>query len=406
MKKKVMFAFGTRPEAIKMAPVVLGFRQRPKEFECVVVVTAQHRQMLDQVLKLFEITPDHDLNIMSKGQTLESMTDLILRRLDDVFKKQNPNLVLVHGDTTTAFATALLAFYKRIPVGHVEAGLRSFDLWNPYPEEFNRRMVDMVSSLHFAPTASAEKHLLQESMSSSGIFVTGNTGIDALTHAIERIDTGHFGHTDGSLAALKGTGFVLITAHRRENFGKPMRDFCHAIRRLALERQSLHFVYPVHMNPNVQEPVKEILSGIANVHLLEPLEYSDFISLMKSCIFVVTDSGGLQEEAPAFGKPVLVLRKVTERPEAVESGTVRIIGTDTETVYRWMTQLLDDERLFSQMARAVNPYGDGKAAERTVEAVRYFYGMSRVRPPRFVPQERKGVTEEPVAQSFPGARAL
>lgn len=378
-----MCVFGTRPEAIKMAPVVLEFMKYQDDFKCIVVVTAQHRQMLDQVLNLFEIKPDYDLNIMSDGQTLKTVTILILEGLEKIFVLENPDLILVHGDTTTAFAASLAAFYKKIPIGHVEAGLRSFDMWNPYPEEFNRRMVDLVCHLHFAPTVLAEKNLLRESISSNGIFITGNTGIDALKLGIQKIESGYFSGIDTSLIRLAKEKFILITAHRRENFGQPLMDFCNAIKKLALERSSLHFIYPVHMNPNVKNPVKNILSGIFNIHLLEPLDYPNFIFLMKNAFFVVTDSGGLQEEAPALGKPVLVLRKVTERPEAVDAGTVKIIGTETEIVYQWMAQLLDDSDLFMQMANAVNPYGDGKAAQRTIGAVRYFYSMQNLRPPSF-----------------------
>ena len=381
--KKVLCIFGTRPEAIKMAPVILEFRKYQNEFKCVVVVTAQHRQMLDQVLSLFEIKPDHDLNIMTDGQTLKSITVLILEQLDHIFKTENPDLVLVHGDTTTAFAAALAAFYKRIPVGHVEAGLRSFDIWNPYPEEYNRRVIDLTCCLHFAPTDLAEKNLLAESVVSQGIFVTGNTGIDALKLSVQKIESGHFYGIDQPLATLSKEKFVLITAHRRENFGKPLVDFCNAIKKIALERETIHFIYPVHMNPNVQNSVKNILSGMHNIHLLDPLDYPNFVFLMKNCLFVVTDSGGLQEEAPSLGKPVLVLRKVTERPEAVEAGTVRIIGTETKVVYHWIRHLLDDQNLFLKMANAVNPYGDGKASARTVEAVRYFYGMQTLKPISF-----------------------
>lgn len=381
--KKVLCIFGTRPEAIKMAPVILEFRKYQNEFNCVVVVTAQHRQMLDQVLSLFEIKPDHDLNIMTDEQTLKSITVLILERLDHIFASEHPDLVLVHGDTTTAFAAALAAFYKRIPVGHVEAGLRSFDIWNPYPEEYNRRVIDLTCCLHFAPTALAEKNLLAESVVSQGIFVTGNTGIDALKLSVQKIESGHFYGVDQSLVTLSKEKFILITAHRRENFGEPLVDFCNAIKKLALERETIHFIYPVHMNPNVQNPVRNILSGIHNIHLLDPLDYPNFVFLMKHCLFVVTDSGGLQEEAPSLGKPVLVLRKVTERPEAVEAGTVKIVGTETKVVYQWISQLLDDQNLFLKMANAVNPYGDGKASARTVEAVRYFYGMQDLKPTSF-----------------------
>lgn len=383
MKKKVMCIFGTRPEAIKMAPVVLGFKKYQAEFISIVVVTGQHREMLDQVLNLFEINPDYDLDVMSEEQTLKSVTIRILDRLDYILTVENPDLILVHGDTTTAFAAALAAFYKKIPIGHVEAGLRSFDIWNPYPEEFNRKAVDLVCSLHFAPTALAEKHLLCESVLPQSIFVTGNTGIDALKLCIEKIEKNFLKKISDLIIKIAETEFILITAHRRENFGQPLINFCYAIKKLALERKHLHFVYPVHMNPNVHNTVKNILSTIDNVHLFDPLDYPDFIYLIKHSLFVVTDSGGLQEEAPALGKPVLVLRNVTERPEAVEAGTVKVIGTDTEIIYWWMVQLLDNKELFFQMANSINPYGDGKATERTIEAIRYFYEMQSLRPTPF-----------------------
>lgn len=366
-----------------MAPVVLAFQERPKEFRCRVIVTAQHRQMLDQVLALFDIRSDHDLNIMQDGQTLTDITVRSMERLGPVFQKEKPDLVLVHGDTTTTLAATLAAFYRKIPVGHVEAGLRSYDFMNPFPEEANRRIADSLCSVHFAPTPRSRSQLRKENIGPESIFVTGNTGIDALKIGLKRIDQGLFKEPDPTLMELSKERFILVTAHRRENFGKPLEDFFGAMRRVAEDRPEVHFIYPVHMNPNVTEPAHRILSNLKNVHLLKPLDYADFLFLMRKSAIVVTDSGGLQEEAPSLGKPTLVLRKVTERPEAVRAGTVRVVGTDTDVVYRWIVRLLDDKQIYGRMANSVNPYGDGKAAERTIEAIRYYFGMRKNRPPEF-----------------------
>ncbi len=379
-----MCIFGTRPEAIKMAPVIAALESDPA-FTPRIVVTAQHREMLDQVLALFGVRPHHDLNIMSAGQSLKTITMRVLEKLDAVINSERPEMILVHGDTTTAMVGAMAAFYRQVPVGHVEAGLRSFDIQNPFPEEFNRRVVDACCRLHFAPTSLARRNLIQEGLPAAGIFVTGNTGIDALQIGIRRLASG--GHRQVSSAVKRaGAGrFILITAHRRENFGQPLQDFCRAVRQLARERPDIGFVYPVHLNPQVQLPVRRILGPLKNVSLLPPVDYGGLLHLMARCAFVVTDSGGLQEEAPSLGKPVLVLRNVTERPEAILAGTVRLVGTDTRNVRKWITRLLDDRRLFSQMAHAVNPYGDGRAAHRTVEALRCYFGMRQSRPRDFRP---------------------
>jgi UDP-N-acetylglucosamine 2-epimerase (non-hydrolysing) len=381
--KRVLAVFGTRPEAVKMAPVILALRERAREFDCKVVVTAQHRDMLDQVLALFDLRCDHDLNIMTDGQTLTDVNARALRGLEPILKREAPDLVLVHGDTTTTLAAAVAAFYQKIPVGHVEAGLRTHDLMNPYPEEFNRRAADAVSTLHFAPTPLSKRNLIRERVPAGGIFITGNTGIDALRLVVARMRAGRLPKPPVTLQRLAERPFILVTAHRRENFGEPLADVCRAIRKIALERTALHFVYPVHPNPNVLRPVGEHLSSLPNVHLLEPLDYADLIFLMRKAVIVLTDSGGLQEEAPALGKPVLVLRQVTERPEAVRAGTVRLVGTDPGAIRRWVARLLDDKACYRRMANAVNPYGDGRAADRTVEAIRHYFRLRRTPPAEF-----------------------
>ncbi len=382
-RKTVVCVFGTRPEAIKMAPMVLALRSRPKEFRSLIVVTAQHRDMLDQVMGLFGLKADHDLNIMSAGQSLTDVTVRVLERLEPVFKKEKPDLVLVHGDTTTTMAATLAAFYQRIPVGHVEAGLRSHDKLNPYPEEMNRLVADDVCTLHFAPTSLSKKHLLEEKIPREHIYITGNTGIDGLHIGLKRMKMGKIPLPAASLRKSLKAPLVLITLHRRENFGRPILDFCRALDRVAREYPHVDFLYPVHPNPNVWKPVHENLGGRPNIHLHKPMSYGDLIYFLQKASFVVTDSGGLQEEAPSLGKPVLVLRKVTERPEAVKAGTVRVVGTDTGVVYRWMVKLLEDKKVYYRMAESVNPYGDGRAAERTLEAIRYYFGFRKNRPPEF-----------------------
>lgn len=381
-----MIVFGTRPEAIKMAPLVKKFKEYGRDFKTLVCVTAQHRQMLDDVLKTFAIKPDYDLNIMQDGQTLYHVTSEALLRMKGVLEKEKPDLVLIHGDTTTAFATALSAFYQQIAVGHVEAGLRSYDKYRPFPEEANRLLADDLCSLHFAPTKTSEKALLKENIDPKGIFVTGNTVIDALHMILEKkcgffnpILKKHFPKASEKLSYP----LVLITAHRRENFGKPFNNAFTAIRRAAEKYPKAQFVYPVHLNPNVQEPAKRILGGVPNILLLPPLNYPDLANLIKLSYFVITDSGGIQEEAPSLGKPVLVLRDVTERPEAVTAGTVKIVGTDEKDVFSNIVQLFENKKSYSRMAHSVNPYGDGKACERIVEATRFHFGLRTTKPSQF-----------------------
>lgn len=378
---KVMTVFGTRPEAIKMAPVVLALRQYHDEIDTVVAVTAQHREMLDQVLRLFRIAPDHDLDIMAEGQTLFDITSKAMRGLDRVLTAEHPDLVLVHGDTTTTFAGALAAYYHQTAVGHVEAGLRTRNKYSPFPEEMNRHLTGAIADLHFAPTATAERNLLAEDVSGECIFVTGNTVIDALHHTV---DEGYA--FDDALSAIgfnSGHRIILVTTHRRENLGEPMRHVYRALRRLVRDFADVEVVFPVHKNPKVREVVSEELGGVARVHLIAPLDYEPFANLMHRSHIVLTDSGGVQEEAPALGKPVLVLRDTTERPEAVEAGTVRLIGTAEGTVYDETRRLLTDADEYTRMSEACNPYGDGHAAARIVQAIRYHYGLSSTPPERF-----------------------
>ena len=369
---KILIVFGTRPEAIKMAPLVHAFKANPA-FETIVCVTAQHRQMLDQVLNIFEITPDIDLDLMRAGQDLFDVTSAVLLAMREVLKNHQPEAVLVHGDTTTAYAAATAAFYLGIPVGHVEAGLRTHDVRSPFPEEFNRQVVSKIAKWHFAPTESSRQNLLDERTPDTNITVTGNTVIDALFWVLKRIDNDPAKRSQ--LEAFLNQRlpfdwatqrFVLITGHRRENFGDGFLAICEAIRQLATAHPEVHFVYPVHLNPNVQKPVYDLISGHANIHLIDPLEYEPFVFLLKHAHLVLTDSGGLQEEAPSLGKPVLVMREVTERPEAVEAGTVKLVGADTAKIVAQVSELLADETAYVRMSKAHNPYGDGLAAERIV----------------------------------------
>ena len=361
---KVLNIFGTRPEAIKMAPVVRELDVHDDLVESRVCVTAQHREMLDQVLAAFDIRPDYDLNIMTEGQGLSDIAARVLRMLEPVLTDFRPNWVIVQGDTTTAMAAALAAFHRQVRIAHVEAGLRTGDRIQPFPEEINRRLADALADQHFAPTQTARRALLAEGLSDATIEVTGNTGIDALLSIANRADLPE----EGPVAMLRDRPgrLVLVTAHRRENFGRPIRAICAAIRELAMMRGDVHFVYPVHANPNVQGPVYETLAGLENVTLTEPLPYVPLVQLMKRSHLVLTDSGGLQEEAPSLGKPVLVMRDVTERPVAVEAGTVRLVGTDRTVIRGWLERLLDDPEAYDRMARAVNPYGDGLARHRVV----------------------------------------
>lgn len=362
---KLLIVFGTRPEAIKMAPLVKALQQSSK-LQVKVCVTAQHRQMLDQVLQLFDITPDFDLNLMRPGQSLTQLTCNILQGMEGVFSQYKPDWVLVHGDTSTTFGTSLAAYYQQVGVAHVEAGLRTHNLYSPWPEEANRQLTGRLAGLHFAPTAQAQANLLKEGVASSGIHVTGNTVIDALLSVSQRLDAD--AQLTASLAAQfpfldVDKRFVLVTGHRRENFGAGFESMCLALRAIAAE-PGVQVVYPVHLNPNVQEPVRRILGGVDQVHLIEPLDYLPFVYLMKRSHVILTDSGGIQEEAPSLGKPVLVMRDTTERPEAVASGTVRLVGTDQDRITTETLRLLSDPIAYQQMAYAHNPYGDGQACQR------------------------------------------
>ncbi len=368
---KVLTVFGTRPEAIKMAPLVKHLETVPGVLSRV-GVTAQHRQMLDQVLELFDIRPDHDLNIMRPGQDLYSITTEILQSIRGVYETERPDVVLVHGDTTTTFAATLAAFYQRIPVGHVEAGLRTGNLYSPWPEEANRKLTGALASLHFAPTETSRANLLRENVDAASVVVTGNTVIDALLAVKAKLESSPA--LSASLAARfpllrEGARLLLITGHRRENFGAGFERICEAIARLARRYPGMDLVYPVHLNPNVQEPVNRLLSGIANVHLIEPQDYLPFVWLMARSTLILTDSGGVQEEAPSLGKPVLVMRDTTERPEAVAAGTVRLVGTDTDAIVAGASLLLDDADEYRRMSVAHNPYGDGRACERIAQAL-------------------------------------
>jgi UDP-N-acetylglucosamine 2-epimerase (non-hydrolysing) len=375
--KKVMLVFGTRPEAIKMAPLVHRLAAEPESFDVKVCVTAQHRQMLDQVLKIFEIVPDIDLNVMRPGQDLFDVTANVLLGMRGVFSQEKPDVVLVHGDTTTTLATAMAGFYAGIPVGHVEAGLRTHDVYAPFPEEFNRQVASKVTRWHFAPTELSRSNLLAEGVPEGAITVTGNTVIDALHWVLGRIEAegeraeGLSRRLSSMLPfAWQHERFVLITGHRRENFGEGFLQICEALRELAKLFATVRFVYPVHLNPNVQQPVRALLGALPNVHLIEPLDYEPFVYLLKHCHLVLTDSGGIQEEAPSLGKPVLVMRQVTERPEAVQAGTVALVGADRARIVEGVARLLQDEEHHHKMARAHNPYGDGKACERIAELLR------------------------------------
>jgi UDP-N-acetylglucosamine 2-epimerase (non-hydrolysing) len=368
---RVLNVFGTRPEAIKMAPVVRALMEAPG-VECRVCVTAQHRQMLDQVLSLFDIVPDHDLDIMRPGQDLAHITQAVLTGVAAVIADENPDRILVHGDTTTTLAAALAGYYAKVPVGHVEAGLRTGQRYAPYPEEINRRLTDAICDLHFAPTAAAADNLAREGIKGDGVSITGNTVIDALLHVVETVrgNPAMDAEMEGRFPFLKSERrMILVTGHRRENFGDGFERICRALAGLA-GRDDVEIVYPVHLNPNVQEPVRRLLGGRDNVHLLEPLDYLPFVHLMDRCHIVITDSGGIQEEAPSLGKPVLVMRDVTERPEAVAAGTVKLVGTDVDAIVGATATLLDEPAEYVRMSRAHNPYGDGHAAARIVEEIR------------------------------------
>lgn len=376
--KKIMLVFGTRPEAIKMAPLVKEFQKYIEKFETIVCVTGQHREMLDQVLHLFEITPDYDLNIMRQGQDLYDVTARILTGMRDVLKEANPDVVLVHGDTTTSTAAALAAFYQQIPVGHVEAGLRTHNIYSPWPEEMNRQITGRIATYHFAPTPLSKQNLLAEGVKEEYIHVTGNTVIDALYIVVDKIKNNKELNTELE-NLLKQAGYdvnrmsggkklVLITGHRRENFGDGFISMCTAIKDLTKKYPDVDFVYPMHLNPNVRKPIHEVfgedLSNLGNMFFIEPLEYLSFVYLMEKSTIVLTDSGGIQEEAPGLGKPVLVMRDTTERPEALEAGTVKLVGTNYDKIISEVSALLDNQTYYEQMSKAVNPYGDGKSCRR------------------------------------------
>lgn len=378
---KVMTVFGTRPEAIKMAPLVHALEQN-EHTESIVCVTAQHRQMLDQVLDIFDIKPDYDLDIMEQRQTLATITEKSLHGLDTVLKEAKPDIVLVHGDTSTTFAGALAAFYHKIPVGHVEAGLRTYDKYSPFPEEMNRKLVGQIADLHFAPTARNRDNLAREQIT-DGVLVCGNTVVDAI-HMTVRDD---FAFRDPALQALdfKNDRVVLVTAHRRENYGEPMENICRAIARLSDRYPDVHFVYPVHLSPYVRETAEKFLGGRDRVHLIAPLAVDEMHNLMARCYLIMTDSGGLQEEAPSLGKPVLVLRHETERPEAIEAGTVKLAGIVEDQIFQMACELFDDAQAYEKMAHAVNPYGDGHTCARIVQAIEHHFGLRADAPESFYP---------------------
>ncbi len=379
-----MLVFGTRPEAIKMAPLVKEFQKHPEEFETIVCVTGQHRQMLDQVLEIFDIKPDYDLNIMKQGQDLYDVTARVLTGMRDVLAESKPNVVLVHGDTTTSTAAALAAFYQQIPVGHVEAGLRTHNIYSPWPEEMNRQVTGRIATYDFAPTPLSRDNLLTEGVDDSKITVTGNTVIDALYWVVDKIKSSSELQAELTAELLKagydvnrlnnGRKLVLITGHRRENFGEGFISMCRAIKALTEKYPEVDFVYPMHLNPNVRKPIHEVfgedLTGLGNMFFIEPLEYLSFVFLMEKSSIVLTDSGGIQEEAPGLGKPVLVMRDTTERPEALSAGTVRLVGTDYNKIVSEVSSLLDDEKHYEEMSKAVNPYGDGLACQRIVDTLK------------------------------------
>jgi UDP-N-acetylglucosamine 2-epimerase (non-hydrolysing) len=380
--KRILLVFGTRPEAIKMCPLVKEFQKHPEEFETVVCVTGQHREMLDQVLQIFDVKPDYDLNIMKQGQDLYDVTARVLVGMRDILDTVKPDVVLVHGDTTTSMASAMAAFYRQIPVGHVEAGLRTHNLYSPWPEEMNRQVTGRIAEYDFAPTPLSRQNLLDEGVSEEKITVTGNTVIDALHWVVENVMKKGYAPEDPLVASLPQDDrrMVLITGHRRENFGEGFISMCTAIRDLARKYPEVDFVYPMHLNPNVRKPIRQVFGdeipgqarndGGKNLFFIEPLDYLDFVYLMSRSYIVLTDSGGIQEEAPGLGKPVLVMRDTTERPEALDAGTVRLVGTDYEKIMAEVSALLDDREHYEAMSHAVNPYGDGKACPRIVEKLK------------------------------------
>lgn len=369
--KKILIVFGTRPEAIKMAPLVKEFQKYPEYFETKVCVTAQHREMLDQVLEIFEITPDYDLNIMKAGQDLYDVTSSVLLGMKEVLNDFQPDTAFVHGDTSTTFTTALACFYQKIAVAHIEAGLRTYDIYSPWPEEANRQLTGKLATYHFAPTTTSEQNLLRDGVATQQIIVTGNTVIDALMMTVNNINGNE--QLQKELIAqinlpfdIRNSKFILVTGHRRENFGQGFINICEALKEVAMKNPDIQIVYPVHLNPNVQKPVKEILSDVPNIHLIEPLSYQPFVYLMDQSCIIITDSGGVQEEAPSLGTPVLVMRDTTERPEAVDAGTVKLVGTDKNKIVIETQLLIDSIDEYTTMSKAHNPYGDGKACEKIV----------------------------------------
>ena len=364
---KVMTIFGTRPEAIKMAPLIKELEER-KEIESVVCVTAQHREMLDQVLTVFDIKPDYDLNIMKQGQTLSEITSRVLLGLEEVIKKENPNIILVHGDTTTTFAGALAAFYNGVDIGHVEAGLRTWDKYSPFPEEMNRQMVDRMTDMYFAPTSVSKNNLISEGIVDEKIYVTGNTAIDAMSTTVKK------DYNNPILDWVGDNRMLLLTAHRRENLGEPMRHIFRAIKRIVDEYDDVRVVYPIHKNPKVREVAREVFGDMNKIKLIEPLEVIDFHNFQNKSYIILSDSGGIQEEAPSLGKPVLVLRNTTERPEGISAGTLKLVGTDEDTIYNETKKLLDNKFEYEKMSKASNPYGDGRASVRIVDAIIDKYG--------------------------------
>lgn len=381
--KKIMLVFGTRPEAIKMAPLVKAFQQKKNKFETIICVTGQHREMLDQVLRLFNIRPDYDLNIMRQGQDLYDVTARVLTGMRDVLQEAKPDIVLVHGDTTTSTAAALAAFYGQIPIGHVEAGLRTHNIYSPWPEEMNRQITGRIATWHFAPTALSRNNLLQEGVDADNIHITGNTVIDTLYHVVSTIRENPIlrqqlniqlrsaGYETTHFAEQSRRKMVLITGHRRENFGDGFIQICQAIKTLAERYAEVDFVYPMHLNPNVRKPIHEVFGNahLSNLFFIEPLEYLPFVYLMEKSTLVLTDSGGIQEEAPGLGKPVLVMRDTTERPEALDAGTVKLVGTDYDRIVNEVSRLLDDNAYYNRMSQAINPYGDGTASQRIVQTI-------------------------------------
>ncbi|MFL0250493.1 non-hydrolyzing UDP-N-acetylglucosamine 2-epimerase [Clostridium neuense] len=378
---KVISIFGTRPEAIKMAPLVKKLKSMD-EFQAKVCVTAQHREMLDQVLDIFKISPDFDLNIMKDKQTLTGITSRVLEGLEYIFSREKPDIVLVHGDTTTTFAASLAAFYQKISVGHVEAGLRTYDKYFPFPEEMNRKLTGAIADLHFAPTKKSKNNLLKEGINEKNIFITGNTAIDAMKHTVE--DSYKFSNEILNDLDYKNRKIIMITAHRRENWGAGIENICEALKRIVMENKEVEIVYLVHLNPVVRDVVYKHLDNIERIHLLSPLDTKETHNLMNKCFMVMTDSGGIQEEAPHLGKPVLVLRDVTERPEAVEAGKVKLVGTEIERIVDEANKIIRVREEYEKMSKAINPYGDGKASERIAEAILYHFGLTDKRPDEFM----------------------